>query len=194
MGSTPFRGFQVRAHRLRGNTESIVGTFSGDPTHGQSIHYYPEVRGTKVGIRGPSGGSGIPKTGESTPRGALTYYLANFSRKLHANERIWTEGTRDAPPLPFGSANGTRGYCFQFQRIFQENLSKNIRLYWEAEWHGISTMPLLYLLENLLLSKYVKVKGMLRTIEYQVLQGYCDKDNLLPSREKRSVGTWVLRQ
>ena len=48
IGSTPFRGFQVRAHRLRGDTESIVGQFRDDPSSGQRLQYYPEVIGTTV--------------------------------------------------------------------------------------------------------------------------------------------------
>ena len=139
MGSTPFRGFQVRAHRLRGNTESIVGTFSGDPTHGQSIHYYPEVRGTKVGISGLSGGSRISKTGEPTLRGPLTYYLANVSRKLHENERNWTveEGAMDA--LPHLDPQKDPKVLFLISKNFSGKFVKNIRLYRNAEWHGIST-------------------------------------------------------
>ena len=47
-GSVPFRGFQVRAHRKTGDTESIVGHFLNDPSDGRSIYYYPQVVGTKV--------------------------------------------------------------------------------------------------------------------------------------------------
>ena len=52
---------------------------------------------------------GFPRGGGAKPRGgAPTYYLANFSQKLHENEEISGqrgEGARDArppldPPLP----------------------------------------------------------------------------------------------
>ena len=37
--------------------------------------------------------------GGTNPRGwALTYYLANFSQKLHENERNWTEGKEARVP------------------------------------------------------------------------------------------------
>ena len=41
---------------------------------------------------------GFPRGGGANPKGAPTYYLANFSRKLHENEEIL--GQRGAsPPL-----------------------------------------------------------------------------------------------
>ena len=41
------------------------------------------------GVLPSSGGSGISQTGCANPkRGASTYYLANFSQKLHENEEI----------------------------------------------------------------------------------------------------------
>ena len=45
----------------------------------------------------PVADPGFPRGGGANPKGgAPTYYLANFSRKLHENEEIW--GQRGARP------------------------------------------------------------------------------------------------
>ena len=169
-----------------------MGTFSGDPTHGQSIHYYPEVRGTKVGIRGPSGGSEIPKTGESTPRGALTYYLANFSRKLHENERIWTEGARNAPP-PIWISEWDPRVLFSISKNFSGKFVKKYKTIQGGgmAWHIHHASSVL--VRESTTFKICKSQGD-ATDDRILGVASCDKDNLLPSREKRLIGTWVLRQ
>ena len=45
-----------------------------------------------------SGGSRIFQTGAPTSHGAITYYLANFSRKLHENEEILGQRDKGARP------------------------------------------------------------------------------------------------
>ena len=48
---------------------------------------------------------GFPRGGGANPRGgAPTYYLVNFSRKLHENEEILSRGGR-APPLRSATDN-----------------------------------------------------------------------------------------
>ena len=44
---------------------------------------------------------GFPRGGGANPKGgAPTYYLANFSRKLHENEEIWGQGGARVPRAP----------------------------------------------------------------------------------------------
>ena len=43
----------------------------------------------------------FPEGAPTQKRGVLTYYSANFWRKLHENERIWTKGgTHPDAPRP----------------------------------------------------------------------------------------------
>ena len=53
----------------------------------------------------------FPEEGALTPNGGVpTYYLANFSRKLHENEEIWGQGGRASLAPPLRSATAECGY------------------------------------------------------------------------------------
>ena len=56
---------------------------------------------------------GFPRGGGTNPKGgAPTYYLANFSRKLHENEEILGQrGGREGRALPLRSATGFAQIC-----------------------------------------------------------------------------------
>ena len=54
---------------------------------------------------------GFPRGGGTNPKaGAQTYYLTNFSQKLHENEEVWGRGGHASlAPLPLRSTTGI--YC-----------------------------------------------------------------------------------
>ena len=91
-------GFQIQAgylvcFRTCRDASSSIGECSGtNPWRGQHCK--------------PVGDPGFPRGGGANPKGgAPTYYLANFSRKLHKNEEILGRGGRASlalsldPPL-----------------------------------------------------------------------------------------------
>ena len=59
----------------------------------------------------PVADPGFPRGGGANPKGAQTYYLANFSRKLHENKEILgrggARGTRQFEPVNVNLLFGT---------------------------------------------------------------------------------------
>ena len=70
---------------------------------------------------------GFPRGGAPTPQGAPTYYLTNFSRKLHENEEI----LRVPRPLPSRRSANDSG------DVGKRKTQSKLRAYREGECDGM---------------------------------------------------------
>ena len=66
----------------------------------------------------PVADPGFPRGGGANPKGgAPTYYLANFSRKLHENEEILDQRGARVPCVPLRSATAASLFLSYFRII-----------------------------------------------------------------------------
>ena len=97
--------FSQTCMNMKRNWDSGVSGGSGRPIH--------------LPVQVPVADPGFHRRGEPTPKGPLTYYLSNISRKLNENEEI-ERGGGGVPRAHLGSANDSCAICSSGNRLKAE--------------------------------------------------------------------------